>query len=153
MSMYANKHRPHGSARGFSLIELMIVVAVVAILASLAVTSYRRYVMRANRTEARIALLSVQAAQEKFFLQNNGYATTMATVLAAPPAGLGIGLSAGGVTPSGNYTISFSAATANTYTLQAVATGPQTSDTAACLTFTINEQGTRTPADSTGCWK
>lgn len=153
MSMYASKHQPQRPARGFSLIELMIVVALVAILASLAVSSYRRYVMRANRTEARIALLSIQAAQEKFFLQNNGYATSMATVLAAPPAGLGIGLSAGGLTPSGNYTISFSAATANTYTLQAVATGPQTSDTAACLTFTIDEQGTRTPADSTGCWK
>jgi type IV pilus assembly protein PilE len=153
MSMHTNKHRPHGPARGFSLIELMIVVAVVAILASLAVASYRGYVMRANRTEARIALLSIQAGQEKFYLQNNGYATTMATVIAAPPAGLGIGLSAGGLTASGNYTISFSAATANTYTLQAVATGAQNKDVAACLTLTINEQGLRTPADSTGCWK
>ena len=153
MSRYTNKHRPRGPARGFSLIELMIVVAVVAILATLAVTSYRNYVIRANRTEARIALLSIQAAQEKFFLQNNAYAQSIATVIAAPPAGLGVSLSAAGLTSSSNYTISFSAVTANTYTLQAVATGAQNKDTAACLTFTINEQGARTPADSTGCWK
>ena len=51
----------------------------------------------------------------------------------------------------GNYTISFSAITANTYTLQAVATGTQTKDMAVCLTYTINDEGARTAADSTGC--
>ena len=62
-------------------------------------------------------------------------------------------VSAAGVTPGGNYTISFAAVTPTTYTLQAVATGSQTKDTAACLTFTINEQGARTPADTSGCWR
>ncbi len=144
---------PHGRSRGFTLVELMIVIAVVAILASIAVSSYRNYVLRANRTEARMALLAVQVAQEKFFVQNNQYAQTMAAVIAAPPAGLGVALSAAGLTASGNYTISLPAATANSYTLQAVATGPQTHDTAACLTYTINEQGARTPLDSSGCWR
>ena len=141
-------------ARGFSLIELMVVVAVFALLSMIATNSYRRYSLRATRTEARLALLAIQVAQEKYFLQNNQYAQDIATVIAPPPAGLGINaINGAGATGGGNYTVSFSAVTPNTYTLQAVATGNQTKDTAACLTFTINEQGQRTPADSTGCWR
>jgi type IV pilus assembly protein PilE len=150
-----NTFRQVGSrARGFSLIELMVALTVFAILSAISVNSYRRYTLRATRTEGRLALLAIQVAQEKYFLQNNTYAQDIATVIAAPPAGLGIGaIDASGVTGAGNYTVSFAAVTPTTYTLQAVATGKQTSDTAACLTFTINEQGTRTPADSTGCWR
>ena len=147
----ANRSRRHTS--GFTLIELMVVVAVIAILGTIAVSTYRSYILRTNRTEARMALLATQVAQEKYFLQNNQYAPDIATVIAAPPGGLGINLTPGGVTMGGNYTVSFAAATPNTYTLQAVATGTQTNDTASCLTFTINDQGQRTPADSTGCWR
>jgi type IV pilus assembly protein PilE len=147
----ANRSRRHTS--GFTLIELMVVVAVMAILGTIAVSTYRNYILRTNRTEARMALLATQVAQEKYFLQNNQYAPDIATVIAAPPGGLGMNLTPGGVTMGGNYTVSFAAVTPNTYTLSAVATGQQASDTAACLTFTINEQGQRTPADSTGCWR
>ena len=144
----------HRRSRGFSLIELMVVVAIFAIISTIAVNSYRRYTLRATRTEGRLALLAIQVAQEKYFLQNNQYAQDIATVIAAPPAGLGIGaINGSGVTAGGNYTLSFAAVTPTTYTLQAVATGNQTQDTASCLTFTINEQGNRTPADSTGCWR
>src|SRR5205823_3769710 len=73
--------RPH-RMRGMTLIELMVVVAIVAILASLAVGSYRRYVLRANRTDATSALLRIQVGEEKYFLQNNAY-TINAT--AQPP--------------------------------------------------------------------
>jgi prepilin-type N-terminal cleavage/methylation domain-containing protein len=145
--------RSRGRVQGFSLIELMVVIAVVAILSSIAVGAYRNYVMRATRTEGRMALLAIQVAQEKFFLQNNQYAQNLATVIAAPPAGLGVNLTAGGLTSNANYTLSFAAATATTYTLQAVATGPQSHDDPLCVTFTINEQGARTPLDSTGCWR
>ncbi|MDE2221414.1 MAG: type IV pilin protein [Gammaproteobacteria bacterium] len=155
MSTQHIARQPRGSARGFSLIELMIVVAVVAILATLATSSYRNYVLRTNRTEARMALLSIQAAQERYFLQNNQYAQDMATVIRpANLGGLGVtNLTAAGATPSGNYTISFAAVAPNSYTIQAAATGPQTSDTAACLSFTVDDQGVRTPPDSSGCWK
>ena len=147
-------NQPRGRTHGFTLIELMVVVAVMAILATMAVSSYRNYVMRTNRTEGRMALLAIQVAEEKYFLQNNQYAQNMATVIAAPPAGLGVVLTAAGVTASGNYTISFDGAkTSNTtYGLVADATGHQTDDTT-CLQFTINEQGTRTPVDSSGCWR
>ena len=148
---FANRFR--NRAAGFTLIELMVVVGVVAVLGSIAVSTYRSYILRTNRTEARMALLATQVGQEKYFLQNNQYAQDIATVIAAPPAGLGINLTAAGVTTGGNYTVSFAAVTPNTYTLQAVAKGTQTKDTAACLTLTINEQGLRTPADASGCWR
>ncbi len=138
-------------SRGVTLIELLIVIVIVGILGSVAMTTYRNYVMRANRTEARMTLLAIQTAQEKWFVQNNQYAQDIATLVAAPPAGLGIALTAAGVTPAGNYTIGFTAATPTTYTVQAAATGAQLKDTA-CPTLSIDQNATRTPAAST-CWR
>jgi type IV pilus assembly protein PilE len=63
-------HREHG----MTLLELVVVGLIVAILASIAVPSYRSYVLRANRAEGRAALLALAAAQEKFYLQCNTYA-------------------------------------------------------------------------------
>jgi type IV pilus assembly protein PilE len=139
-------------AAGFSLIELLVVIAIMAILATISVASYRKYALRANRTEARMALLSVQTAQEKFFLQKNAYAQDIATVIAAPPDGLGVALDSTGKTSGGHYTLKFTAAAADSYTLQATATGTQTSDDSACQTFSVNEQGVLTPAATDACW-
>ncbi|HTP40025.1 MAG TPA: type IV pilin protein, partial [Steroidobacteraceae bacterium] len=94
--------------RGVTLIELMIVIVVLSILTSIAVSNYRRYALRANRTDGTMALLRIQVAQERFFLQNNAYAQTMTQVTAAPPNGLGITLGTGNVTTGGYYVISFS---------------------------------------------
>jgi type IV pilus assembly protein PilE len=58
-------------AKGFSLIELMIVVAVIAILASLAYYNYSRYAFRTRRADGREMLLRVAAAQERFFTNTN----------------------------------------------------------------------------------
>ena len=74
---------------GFTLIELMIVIVIVAVLAAIAMPSYRQYVLRTHRTEAKRSLLNVAVAQEKFYLQNNTYAGPSALKI-APPAGLGI---------------------------------------------------------------
>ena len=59
---------------GFSLMELMVTVAIVAILASIAIPSYRSYIIRANRTVAKTALLEVAAKQESYFTDHKGYA-------------------------------------------------------------------------------
>ncbi len=136
---------------GMTLVELLVVMVVIGILGTIALNSYRNYVMRANRTEARLTLLAIQTAEEKWFVQNSQYAQDIATLVAAPPGGLGIQLTAAGVTPGGNYTISFTAASATAYTVQAAAMGSQVYDTA-CPTLTIDQNGTRTPTTST-CWR
>jgi len=151
MSLVDHPLRARAGARGVTLIELLIVLVIMAILATTAVTSYRNYIMRANRTDARMTLLAIQVAQEKFFLQNNQYAQTLATVTAAPPAGLGVGLGTGNTTPNGSYIISFTVATPTAYTVQAAATAGQANDTH-CPTLAIDQNGTRTPAASE-CWR
>ncbi|MCC7462424.1 MAG: prepilin-type N-terminal cleavage/methylation domain-containing protein [Gammaproteobacteria bacterium] len=138
--------------RGVTLIELMIVVVVLAILGSISVSTYRRYMLRSNRTDATAMLLRVQVAQEKFFLQNNRYADGD-ELTDAPPAGLGLGLGTGGVTPGGFYAITVATPADTQYTATATAREGQTEDKTDCQTFTINEQGVRTPAESTGCWR
>src|SRR6266699_1257679 len=131
--------------RGVTLIELMVVVAIVAILSSLAVGSYRRYVLRANRTDATSALLRIQVAEEKFFLQNNAYTTDVSAT----------GLNVGSPTPNGFYNLAVvgAPAIATSFKATATATGTQTQDTS-CQTLTIDDQGRRTSAPSTpDCWR
>jgi type IV pilus assembly protein PilE len=140
-------------SRGVTLIELMTVLVVLAILASIAVPSYRQYLIRSQRTEATAALLRLSAAQEKFFLQNNQYTDD----LGAPPAGLGIGA----VTDNGRYDIAIALGAGNT-TYAATATpaaGGGQEDDPKCRVFGINEAGQKTAEDGGGaditadCWR
>lgn len=123
--------------KGVNLIELMIVVTIVAILGAIAYPSYRNQLMRSHRSEAKAALLQIQVAQEKWFLQNNAYTNSLTN------------LNSAAATTNGYYGISLSGVTATTYTATAAAAGGQTDDTA-CLSFTINQTGARTP--TAGCW-
>ncbi|MBN8751284.1 Fimbrial protein [Xylophilus ampelinus] len=68
------------SAKGFTLIELMIVVAVVAILAAIAYPSYQEYVMRSRRVEGQALLNDVAARQERWRAQNGTYMTDQANI-------------------------------------------------------------------------
>lgn len=136
--------------RGVSLIELLTVITIVAILGSLAVGAYGRYSQRANRTDGTAALLRIQVAEEKFFLSNNTYTTDFITAA-------GLGLLTGATTPNGRYTITLTACAsgniATCFLATATAYGGQVQDAPACLVFSIDDRGTRTPADSSGCWK
>lgn len=147
-------------ARGFSLIELLVTLAVLAIVTSVAVGSYRQYVQRAARVDATSALLRVAAAQEKFYAQNGQYAGN--DILATPPPfGLGI---AG--TERGYYELSIDAAAGGLaigYTATATAdAGSGQADDDDCQAFTINERGLRTASNDEGatsaeitnrCWR
>ena len=137
---------------GMSLIELLTVMAVVALLSAVAVATYSSYSLRANRTEARTVILKTQAAEEKYFLQNDVYTSDF---IDAPPVGLGITGSA--TTVNGYYTITLTAgstgAIGTSFLVTATAANGQTRDIAACHVLTIDDQGNRFPADSTGCWK
>lgn len=136
---------------GVTLIELMVVVMIVGIIAAFAIPSYRQYVLRANRADAKATLLRLAAAQEQFYAQNNTYTNNLA---AAPPAGLGI---AG--TEKGYYQLNAINADATGFAVSATpaVASPQVQDQA-CQTFTITAAGVRTAlnaagADSTAeCW-
>ena len=134
--------------RGLTLIELMTVIVIVAILGGIATSSYRSYLLRTNRTEARMALLRVQAAQEKFFLQNRKYADDDELEI-APPNGLGVPAT---TVPGSFYTISIGDHSDTTYTATATAINGQTADRTDCHVLTINELGERTPVAG-DCWR
>ncbi len=93
-----------GRIAGLTLIELMVVLLIVGILAAVAVPTYRQYVIRAHRTEAKTALLRLAANQERHYLQNNTYTDDLALL------GFGTGISDNGV-----YTLSVPIADAVTY--------------------------------------
>jgi len=131
---------------GFTLIELMITVALLAIITTISVSSYRQYMLRANRTDAGAILLRLAAAQERWYLDNNQYSDN--------PVELRIGA----LSPHGYYqvTINRDANPAAGYTAVAkpVAGGRQSNDTD-CQEFSIDETGLRTsiPSGINVCWR
>jgi len=124
-----------------TLIELLTVVAIVAILGTIALNSYRSSVLRSNRTEGTTTLLRIQAAQEKFYLNERAYSNSL-TQLKIPAN-----------TERGLYRIQLSNVGAVTYTATATATNGQAADTE-CATLSIDETGNRTPSPATTrCWR
>ena len=142
----------HRRMAGVTLMELLIVVVVVAILASIAVPSYRRYLIRSQRSEAKIALMQLQTAEEKYYLQNNAYTSN---TTGGVPTGLGLPSQS----ETGKYDVSITTFPAGGQSFIASAIphvgGGQTDDVD-CLTFTIDERGTRAitgGSTSQVCWK
>jgi type IV pilus assembly protein PilE len=129
--------------RGVTLLELMIVVVIVGILATIAYPNYREFVARAKRNEAKAALLQIAQNQERFYLQNNTYTTDM-TQLGFPMAG-------GYITDTESYSITVTVADANDFT--AIATYQKADNEAGkCQTFNIDGRGGKTSAPYDDCW-
>ena len=78
MKYHANYSRRSQSQRGVTLLELMVVVVIVGILASVAYPSYQSFTLRARRADAQQTLMDIAARQERFFGDNRNYATTFA---------------------------------------------------------------------------
>ncbi|APW46940.1 type IV pilin protein [Rhodoferax antarcticus] len=113
------------NASGFTLIELMIVVAVIGILAAIAMPSYSEYVARGKRAEARAEVLKAEGWLERYFTENNRYSDTpTSTVNAAFSSRFGAVPATGGA----NYNITLAVASA-TYTISATPEGSMAGDT------------------------
>jgi type IV pilus assembly protein PilE len=133
---------------GVTLLELMAVVMVIGILGIIALPSYRQYVMRAQRTEAKSALLRLQTNQERFYLANRTYGGT------ANLAALGFPT---GQTENGSYALTIAGEDATTYTATATPVAGARIDMtldAMCTSLSITAQGvkTATGTDPTTCW-
>lgn len=125
---------------GFTLIELMITVAIVAILAVVAYPSYNDFVVRSNRAEAPRELVRLANLQEQLFVDSRAYTTNISE--------LGVGSTATYETPSSNYKIT-STVVDNTFTLTADAQGEQATNDPGCTAITITDTGQKTPIN---CW-
>jgi len=136
---------PHKRYRGVTLMELLTVVAVIGILASVAVPSYRRYLLRAQRTDGTAALLRVATAQEKHFLQYGTYVTTTANMPNTHAAG-GLGIPT--TSDKGYYSLTLASSTTGYVATAVPRTGGGQQDDTTCATLTINESGRRTALNS-----
>ncbi len=140
------------AAPGFTLIEVLIALAIVAITTTVAVASYRGHVVRSRRVEAVQALLAAAAEQEKFHLAHGYYGNRLDAAVGDELPGLPVASR----TPGGHYALTVATANASDYRVVATATSDRADP--ACRRLSIDESGRREAADSRGsdstrrCW-
>lgn len=127
---------------GFTLIELMIVLVIVAILAAVAVPAYQNQVQKTRRADAVQALEYAASRQEQHYFQNNVYSSQISEI-------------GGNESPEGFYSLSVSTTNSDqSYTITATPQGVQADDTT-CGSYSITETGQRSVTGSGGkdrCW-
>ena len=136
MNSAERRFRRSVGAAGFSLIELMVVVAIIGIIASIALPSYSAYLERSRRAAGGACVLAVAQQMERFYTANLTYTGAVANTAICQDSALE------------HYNIAV-ATGARTYTVSATPFGKQASD--ACGTLGVNQAGTRTAAGS-DCW-
>lgn len=126
--------------KGFTLIELMITIAIIGILAAVVYPSYIDNVTRSNRTEAQRELARIANLQEQFYIDFRRYTDDLTELgLNADPY----------ITDQGNYTVDASINSA-TFTLTADALGSQKTNDTTCTALSITETGVKSPST---CWE
>lgn len=140
-----------GTQPGFTLVEILVALSILAILAAVAMPSYSAYVLRTARAEARATMMEASQFMQRFYVMNNAYDQTRAGAPVALPAALQQSPRQG----APRYQIALVGLTPDTYTVQAMPVGASATD--GCGTLTVTHTGVRgatgaamTVAD---CWR
>lgn len=131
--------------QGFTLVEVMIVVAIIGILAAIAYPTYVSFILKSHRTDALATLAQDQITLERCYAQNFSYNQVCGSLPTFPQT-----------SPQGYYQITLTNLGATAYTLTATALGSQVEDTT-CIRFTVDQANVKTAVDSSGtaqsiCW-
>lgn len=150
--MVRMKHRGATQPHGFTLVELLVAIAIAAILAAIALPVYTEAIRKSRRAEAIALLTGLQQAQERYRANNPTYATSMSQIVPAP------------TTSGEHYQVTITDANATSYTLTATASNPPQSDDATCrvmrlimatggvLTYGSGSGETAMSGTSNPCW-
>ena len=134
--------------KGFTLVELMVVIAIISVLLAYVIPSYRTQVIRSKRIEAHNAILQIASAQERNNATFNQYASTINA--GNSPTIDDLGLDGGGFNSSVDY--DFTMTTDDGYTISANAKGStqiHDNNDEDCTQMSLNSLGQKTPLD---CW-
>ncbi len=130
---------------GFTLVEILIAMAIIGILTTIAYPSYLNYVLKSRRSDALSTISQDQIILERCYAQNFAYNAACAAMPAFPQT-----------SPQGYYTITLTNLSASTYTLTATPLGTQVKDTT-CMSMSANQAGVKTALDNSAaaspkCW-
>ena len=137
--------------RGFTLIEMIVVMAIIGILFAIAAPTYRRSVLKSNRSDAQITLTRLATLEERYYFRENNYTGSFADIVNGATAGQPIS------SDDGNYSIALTLLGGGTgWSMTATAVGNQLKDTD-CRTFTLTSLGAKTATNSSNaansaCW-
>lgn len=126
---------------GFTLIELMIVVAIIGVMSAIAFPSYNSYMNKSRRADAKVGLSKIADRQERYYLQQDTYTTDLGALKISTTS------------EEGYYTLAVDTADTNGFIATATAIGTQSKDTD-CKTLSLSSTGLKTATgdDTTKCW-
>lgn len=130
------RHRVYKTGRGFTLIELMIAVAVIGILAAVAYPSYQSAMVKNRRSAAQTALMDIAQKEQQYLLDNRSYTNSLSTLGYAVPSNV-----------SAYYTVAVTVGTASAPSFSATAVPISGSTQAIDGTLGITNTGVKSPAD------
>jgi len=129
-------------SRGFTVVELLVVVVIVGVLAAIALPAYKNQMQKTRRSDAKSALIGAAGQMERYMTEHGTYSTATLTLISVPAT-----------TQNGYYTLSLANLTASSYTLRAAPAGNQVGDP--CGTMTYTDQGVKGVTGSlsvSDCW-